>query len=311
MSSSTLSTELSEILSRVAAGGVAFASLTIAERRKRMEMFNPPICAAGVTATACGEVPGALLLTPGDALSDGPIIFYVHGGGFITGSPEIALGAASGVAARTGMRVLVPRYRLAPEHPYPAQLDDLERAWKECVGGLAPSALSVFGESAGGNLAQSLMHRLGSAGRQAVAVIVLLSPALDLTLSGSSMTSNETHDILFTRDSFLEMRTMYAPGADYVDPELSPLFGELSDFPPVRLMCSSTEMLRDDSLRLVAQIGAADGSVELVMRPGMPHCWPVFAGSQFPEAQVGLDRVAQWLCDPHGVRAPHLTEHVG
>lgn len=288
------SLQLTALLDQIAAGHDDFGRLTLPERRRQMEIYHPPVCAPGVTMTPVRELPGSLLLTPAGSQEDGPAVFYVHGGGFTTGSPEIAVTPASILAQRTGLRVFVPRYRLAPEHQYPAQLEDLEAAWTTLAGREDAGKLAVFGESAGGNLTLSLLHRLGRQERERVSAVALSSPVLDLTFGSASMTSNAERDYLFSPASFTEMRELYAPGEDYLSPGLSPLFGDLTGYPPILVLCAAGEMLRDDSVRLAERAAAADVSVDLQVRPSMPHCWPVFA-TAFPEAIEGLELIAGFL----------------
>ena len=179
------------------------------------------------------------------------VILYCHGGGYTSGSLDYSRPLASKVANRTGYEVLCFEYRLAPEHPSPAARQDALKAWDYLMLlGYGARDVVVMGDSAGGNLALALTLMLRDARRQLPRRLVLFSPWTDMTFSGESFTARAEADPSLTADYMLATRDAYAPGADWTDPLLSPLFGDFSGFPPVMIQAGSNEILFDDSARL-------------------------------------------------------------
>jgi acetyl esterase/lipase len=205
----------------------------------------------------------------------GGVILYLHGGGFIAESRAIhdPLLAALGRAA--GARGLMVDYRLAPEHPFPAAVDDCFAAWHFLLSsGIDPGRIVIAGDSAGGNLAVVTAMRARDEGLPLPAGLVLLSPALDLTFSGASVDRNDGLDPMFHAVSVRSLQSWYGTGMDLRDPRLSPLFGRLTGLPPVLVIVGSSELLLDDSLRFAARVPGA----RLSVWHDMPHVFPALRG---------------------------------
>ena len=241
----------------------------------------------------------ALRLTP-SLVPDGgkgARLFYVHGGGYSLGSPETQRPLAARVAAAIGAPLEMPRYPLAPEHPYPAALEVLRRAWQ----GLEPeeqrSALMI-GDSAGGGLALALAMDLRARGEPGPAGLVLMSPWVDLSVSGDSIERNAAHDLMFSRAGLELMAQRYVGGCEGADPRVSPLFGDFCGLPPTLIQAGAEEMLLDDAVRAAVQAELAGVQVELQVYPGQGH---VFQATPMLEAGArALAAIAAWVAERPG-----------
>ena len=173
------------------------------------------------------------------------------------------------------VRTLAIAYRLAPEHPYPAALEDACSAWRFLrQAGIAAAHIAVGGDSAGGGLTAALIGRLKAAGEELPGCAWLVSPWVDLTMSGSTVTTKDAVDPLIHRAYLEELAVAYVPaGMDRMDPTVSPLFGDLRGFPPTLIQVGSAETLLADASRFAAAAGAADVSVRLDIWPHMIHAW--------------------------------------
>jgi monoterpene epsilon-lactone hydrolase len=225
------------------------------------------------------------------------IIFHVHGGGFALGSAGGSVGLASSLARKTGMRAVSVDYRLAPEHPYPAALQDVTAAYR-ALAGQAGSAgqVVVSGESAGGNLAIELLIAGKAQGLTMPAAAVLLSPVTDLTAAGSSYAGKADADPAISAQAIRTRAADYLAGADPADPLVSPVFADLSGLPPLLIQAGSHEVLLDDATRLAAKAAADDVAVILDITPGVPHVFQAFAGI-LDEGDAALNRVARFIQD--------------
>ena len=222
-------------------------------------------------------------------------ILYLHGGGFVMGSARTHRGISGRLAREVGAQVFTINYRLAPEHPYPCALDDVTEAYLALVGeGIPASSIAVVGDSAGGNLAFALMLRLKALGAPLPAAIVGLSPFVDMTGSGASMSGNAALDPFLDAVRLPDVVGAYAPGLDPLDPLLSPLFGDLAGLPPCLIQCGGDEILLDDAVRMHAALTAAGVASELEIWPSMPHVWQAFARF-LPEGRAAIARIAAFL----------------
>jgi epsilon-lactone hydrolase len=224
-------------------------------------------------------------------------IFHIHGGGFALGSAEGSVGLASSLARKTGMRAVSVDYRLAPEHPYPAALQDVTAAYRALLE-QAGSAhhIVVSGESAGGNLAVELLIAGKAEGLTMPAAALLLSPMTDLTVTGSSYTSKANADPVITAQAIRTRAADYLNGTDPADPLVSPIFADLSGLPPLLIQAGSHEVLLDDATRLAAKAAADDVAVILDITPGVPHVFQAF-DALLEEGDAALDRVARFVKD--------------
>lgn len=250
-----------------------------------------------------GGVPGEWVQA--SAASPAPVrttLLYLHGGGFVgcSASTHRPLTAAF---ARQGMRVFAPDYRLAPEHPFPAALDDVLAVWRalraavDAEAAVDPEAaghrLVVAGDSAGGNLALGLMLALRDAGERLPDAAAMFSPALDLSGESPSITGSGARDAMFDGPALKHLADAYLAGADAGDPRASPLRAALHGLPPLLLHVGDDEVLRDDSLRLAVKARAAGVSVSLQVWPVVPHVWQLLPW--LPEARQSVAIAAAFL----------------
>lgn len=245
----------------------------------------------GVTFSAAPDVDGLWAEVPGANSA----ILYFFGGGFVLGSPATRRKTAGHLAIAANARVLVPNYRLAPEHPFPAAIDDAVRAYEWLVDqGSEPSKIVIAGDSAGGGLAVSTAIALRDRSLPKCAGIVALSPWADLTCSGESMTSRSAADIECTRAGLLKIAGWYMNGADPAQPLTSPVFADLIGLPPLLCVAGGDEELLDDSVRLVRNAGIAGADATLFIAAGMQHVFPIWAGA-FPEADAAISLAGDWV----------------
>ncbi len=203
------------------------------------------------------------------AYEDAPIFIDVHGGALVMGGGELAglMGAARALA--TGMITWAPDYRMPPLHPFPAALDDVMTVYREALEVRDPSDIVVAGQSAGGNLAAALLLRAKDEGLPMPNSLVLLSPEVDLTESGDSFRTLAAASN--TLGSLLDFNRLYAGGADLADPYLSPLFGDVSDFPPTFIQAGTRDLFLSNAVRLHRKLREADVEAELHVWEAMPH----------------------------------------
>jgi acetyl esterase/lipase len=251
---------------------------------------------AGDVTAAPGVLGGVPVLTiEAGGASTEAVLLWFHGGWYVMGSPRTSAGLSSEVARRTGARVVSVDYRLAPEHPYPAALQDARSAYQALLdGGTDPRSVVFVGESAGGGLAAATMAGLRADGLPQPACAVLFSPWADLTLSGASMTSKAGIDPSFVPGKVRVRAADYAGAADLADPSVSPVFADLTGLPPLLIQAGSHEILLDDSTRLAARAAAADVAVTLDVTPGVPHLFQAFS-AVLDEGDAALSRVAAFL----------------
>lgn len=221
--------------------------------------------------------PGALpFVTVIGAEGAGPATLYLHGGGMMVGGLANYGAFLARWAGAAGGPVSFVDYRLAPEHPYPAAAED---AWAAYVAVRErPGPLWIAGDSAGGGLALHVAQRAAAEGGRQAERVLLISPWLDLTLSGASMAECARDDAMLSEAALRRMAGFYLGDADAREAGASPLFGAMAGLPPVRVVCSASEVLRDDSRRLAARIREAGGEVALrEFGGGVPHVFPLFA----------------------------------
>ncbi|WP_037627725.1 alpha/beta hydrolase [Streptomyces aureus] len=236
----------------------------------------------------------ALELEPPTASGPGRLL-YLHGGGYVIGSPDTHAGLVGELARRAGLRALSVDYRLAPEHPFPAAVDDGLAAYRELLAtGTDPRDVVVAGDSAGGGLSIAMLLAAREAGLPQPAAVVLFSPWVDLTLAGASMRSKEDADPIFTEADIRAYADLYVGTGDRAHPLASPLFGDLAGLPPLFVQVGANEVLLDDSVRLAGRAGADDVEVTLEVLPGLPHVFQHHYG-RLDEADAALDRAARFL----------------
>jgi epsilon-lactone hydrolase len=241
-----------------------------------------------------GDLPGEWSIVPGSDAAR--VLMFFHGGGFCSGSivSHRRMVTEAGRAAR--MRTLAVRYRLAPEHPYPAAQEDAMSAWRFLrTQGIPARNIAVGGDSAGGNLTITLINRLRAAGEEQPACAWLASPWTDLTMSGASLETKDAVDPLIHKAHLEELANAYAPAPiDRKGPLISPLFADLRGFPPVIIQVGSAETLLDDAVRFARAAGLADVNVTLQIWPHMIHAWPMW-NAKLEAGRRALARVGEFM----------------
>ncbi len=223
------------------------------------------------------------------------VILYCHGGGYSTGSRLYARTLTGKLAMSTSMDVLSFDYGLAPEHPYPAALEDAMKVWDYLMLlGYGARDVILAGDSAGGNLALALTLKLRKEKRLLPRGLVLMSPWTDLTSSGQSHKTKAQIDPVLNAAYLAEMIHNYAAQEDLTNPLISPLFGEYEGFPPTYIQVGENEVLQDDAKMLYQKLLKANVSVRLDIFPGM---WHVFQMSPFKTAYEAMDRNAEFIYD--------------
>ena len=239
---------------------------------------------AGVRATWIGD----------PSLSERGTLLYLHGGAWCIHLPGIYLKFATTLSALTGMRVLLPDYRLAPEHPFPAGVDDCFAVYRWLVEqGYTNRPLAIAGDSAGGNLTLVTLMRARDAMLPMPDCAVMLSPSTDLSTSGPSWSYNAEADPMFSPGARDLLRPIYCPDQDMTNPLLSPLFGNWVGLPPLLFHAGSTEVLLDDSVRSHDRATQAGVSADIEVWWQMPHVFQVFGW--LPESHVALRKIADFI----------------
>jgi acetyl esterase/lipase len=223
------------------------------------------------------------------------VVLYFHGGVYVIGSGEASVPLVGDLVRRAGAKAFSLDYRLAPEHPYPAAVEDAQAAYEGLLGqGIDPGRIALAGESAGGGLAVATLLALREAGTPLPASAVLMSPYADLTLAGESLAAKQEADPLLSPEALRLRVADYVGGADAADPLVSPIFGDLSGLPPLLIQVGSHEVLLSDAIRLAGRAATADVEVRLEVTPGVPHVFQAYA-ALLDEAGEALDRAASFL----------------
>jgi epsilon-lactone hydrolase len=227
-------------------------------------------------------------------------ILFLHGGAFIVGSPSLYRHVTWRIAAAACARVVAVDYRLAPEHPFPAALDDAFAAYTWLLDdGADPARIVVMGDSAGGGLVFSLMLKLRDERRRLPGAAVALSPWTDLALTGASLQLNGTSDPMIRTENPPLFVNNYLAGADPRTPYASPLYGDPVGLPPTLIQVGSDEVLRDDAVRMAERMRTAGCKVELEIWPRMPHVWHAFVPF-VPEARRAISRIGAFVREQTG-----------
>jgi epsilon-lactone hydrolase len=257
-----------------------------------------------VTAAALGGVPTAEITV--DGIEPRHVVLYFHGGVYVLGDAFLAADLASQIGRRTRAKVISVDYRLAPEHPYPAAVDDALAAYKALLqNGTAPSDIAFAGESAGGGLAIATLVNARDHGLPLPAAAFVMSPYADLTLAGTTMETKREVDALMSREGLQPRVTDYTSGQDAALGLISPIFADLSGLPPLIIQAGTHEVLLDDAVRLAQQAATADVQVTLDITPRVPHVFQAY----YPildEAAAALDRAGQ-LLSAHLASAERVT----
>jgi len=224
------------------------------------------------------------------------VLLYLHGGGYTMGSTKAYRGFVARLAREGQTRALSIDYRLAPEHPYPAAIDDIVKSYKWLLAQhVDPARVIIAGDSAGGGLTLATLLELREKGITLPAAAVCLSPSTDLAQTGESITSKAADDIFLT-SPLLDFcyGNFLGPDGDPTNPFVSPLYADLTGLPPLLVMVGTAEILLEDSIRLAAKAKAAGVDVDLVIGEEMFHVWPFFAAI-LPEGQEALGKIGTFI----------------
>lgn len=251
--------------------------------------------APGVSVEKC-KVQGlaAEWLTPAGA-ADGKLLLYLHGGAYIMGGCATHRQLASFIARAAGVRTLLPEYRLAPEYPFPAAVDDIVGLYRALLAdGYEAHNIVIAGDSAGGGLAMATLLSLRDVGDPLPAAACLLSPWLDLTASGESMIGAASNDPWFRPDDMPIIASYYCRDDERRHPLVSPVFADLAGLPPCYIQVGSDEILLSDSTRAAEKIKAGGGEVDIEIWPGMWHVFQVFV-RQVPESRKAVSKIGGFI----------------
>ncbi|WP_345812832.1 alpha/beta hydrolase [Paraburkholderia sp. PREW-6R] len=229
------------------------------------------------------------------ASTDRPTVLYCHGGGYYFCSPRSHRSIVFGLATRADAPVFSLDYRLAPEHRFPAALDDACAAYRRLIAtGIAAESIVMAGDSAGGGLALATLLALRDAGDPLPSGCLLFSPWTDLAATGATLRTNDGRDPMFSGPAIALAAKVYLGDAPATHPYASPVYGDLNGLPPLYIMAGSTEVLLDDSQRVADKARAAGVDCEFEVWENMPHVWPMFAPF-IPEANRALDNAAAFV----------------
>ena len=242
-----------------------------------------------------GGVAGVEVTIQGQAPENDSVILYFHGGVYVIGSAVFSVPLLGDLVRRTGTRAITLEYRLAPEHPYPAAVEDARAAYEGLLAqGIAPDQIALAGESAGGGLAVATLLAVREAGVPLPSCAYVMSPYVDLTLSGASLTEKQDVDPLLSPEGLSARVPDYVGAADAGDPYISPIFGDLRGLPPLLIQVGSHEVLLSDAVRLAERAAMSDVPVTLEVTPGVPHVFQAYAGL-IDEGGAALDRASDFL----------------
>jgi monoterpene epsilon-lactone hydrolase len=268
----------------------------VSEQRRLLKALlsaQPLPAEVAVTAGALGDVPTAGITVEG--VEPRHVVLYFHGGVYVMGDAFLTADLASQVGRRTDATVISVDYRLAPEHPYPAAVDDALAAYEALLqSGIVPSDIAFAGESAGGGLAVATLVNARDHGLPLPAAAYVMSPYVDLTLAGSTMEAKREVDPLLSRELLRARVTDYTAGQDAALGLISPVFADLSGLPPLIIQAGTHEVLLDDAVRLAGKAATADVEVTLDLTPRVPHVFQAYHPI-LDEAAAALDRGGRFL----------------
>ncbi|MEZ5716248.1 MAG: alpha/beta hydrolase [Paracoccaceae bacterium] len=236
--------------------------------------------------------PGLKVVGPG--AGDERLILYFHGGGYVMGSPRTHRAMAARISQLTGRTALLPDYRKAPEHPFPAPVDDALAAYGALIETGPAERIVLGGDSAGGGIVLALLGQICRLGLPQPAATFAFSPLTDMTFSGPSFRANAQADAMLPISRARDMEVMYLDGADPRDPRASPLYADFTGAGPVWLSVGDTEILLDDTRRMAERLRRQGVAVSELVARDLPHVWPMIR-PMIPEADVTLTLLAEWI----------------
>jgi epsilon-lactone hydrolase len=305
-----MSTEQRETLDAILRQGAFPADSDVEEQRRLLKELlsaQPLPAEVTVTAGALGGVPTAEITV--DGIEPRHVVMYFHGGVYVLGDAFLAADLASQVGRRASAKVISVDYRLAPEHPYPAAVDDALAAYEALLDdGTAPSDIAFAGESAGGGLAIATLVNARDHGLPLPAAALVMSPYVDLTLAGATMETKREVDPLLSFEALRARVPDYTAGRDAALGLISPVFADLSGLPPLIIEAGTHEVLLDDAVRLAGQAATADVEITLDITPGVPHVFQAYHPI-LDEAVEALDRAGRFL-SVHLAGSPTLKTRI-
>ncbi len=277
-------------------GWVDPATADVVSARKRLDFFASMVPTAAGVAVRKDSIAGlyAEWLIPKGA-PDHKLLLYWHGGAYAIGSCDSHRAFVSHIACAAGVRALLPEYRLAPEHPFPAAIEDAVGVYRSLLQqGFEPANIAVAGDSAGGGISVAMLLSLREAGDPLPGAVVLLSPLLDLSGQGDSMLSRVDRDPWFNPDILSHVARHYCGDAGLTDPLVSPVFADASGMPPTLIQVGDDEILLSDSERFAENLRASGGQVDVDVWPGMWHVWQMFIGLM-PESRQAVEKLGSFI----------------
>ena len=271
-------------------------SLPVEQQRVNWDKFTrffPPPAAVDTEDVDAGGTPAEWVRWPD--IQSTHCMLYMHGGGYCTGHARGHRNLVAHLAKSASVYALSIDYRLAPEHPFPAALEDALQAYRWLSEQIGTENIVLGGDSAGGGLVLATLLAAKKENLALPRAAVCMSPSTDLARTGKSVTENEDIDPVMSGPSSAERGLWYAGGKEMLtDPLVSPLYGDFSGLPPLMILVGTREILRDDSIRVAEKARAADVDVDLQVWEDMMHIWPYFIG-EFPEAEQAIDRMGHFI----------------
>lgn len=275
--------------------GIDLGAMTLPERRAASASVAQAPARTRIAPADASGVPAEWVTPAG--VAGGRVIMYLHGGAYQLGSPATLRHLVAMLAAAAQAQALSVDYRLAPEHPFPAAVDDAVAAYRWLLAaGHDPASVAIAGDSAGGGLTLATLVALRDAGDPLPAAAVAMSPWTDLALTGESLRTRAGADVMLKPAGMPETAALYLAGTDPRHPYASPLYADLRALPPLLIQVGDAEVILDDSTRFAARARTAGVDVTLEIWDEMPHVFQAFAGL-LPEADQAVARIGSWLCE--------------
>lgn len=265
-------------------------AMTPAAARASFNHPMPPPRGARFSPEAVGGVAGEWARSK---ITGAGTLLYLHGGGYFACSPQTHRSITAAYALR-GFEVFAPDYRLAPEYPFPAALEDALAVYRGMLERVPAAGLALGGDSAGGGLVLALLLAAKAEGLPMPGCAVLFSPWTDLAGTGASLQTNLERDSMLFAPRIAEAAEIYLNGTDAKNPLVSPLYGDLTGLPPLLIQVGAPEILLDDSTRLATSARSAGVAVEITVWDNLPHVWQV-SQAFLPEARQALDQAADFI----------------
>ena len=232
-------------------------------------------------------------------------VYYLHGGGYVAGSPATHRPFTAAIGRRAKTRVFALDYRLAPENRFPAAIEDAVSGYRWLLAeGVKPEQIVIGGDSAGGGLTIATLVSLRDAGLRLPRAAFCISPWTDLQGTGQSLVTNNERDPMFYGNGIAHLGKVYAGNKPLNDPLVSPIYADLGGLPPLKIYVSDSEVLLDDSIRLAERARECGVEVDLHIWENMVHVWPVFVGFGLPEAHKAIEEIAEFIQTQIALESP-------